>query len=230
MGGRDIMRALVVEDDESMAFVERAALEGAGYEVAVCSRGADALAIAASWDPDLIILDHGLPDIDGPAVIRSVRARSRVPIVVVTARSGEEEVVSSLDLGADDYVVKPFKTPELMARVRAVLRRAGEPAGRGRLEFKDLVLDERARRVTKGLDEVPLTRIEFDILRALMRRPGEAVDREDLAGDIWNLPAERIGKSLDVHMSILRRKLGDDPKEPSYIKTVRSVGFRLAAD
>jgi DNA-binding response OmpR family regulator len=225
------MRVLVVEDDASIAFVERQALEHDGFEVTICTRGRDAIAIVGSWAPDLIILDHGLPDIDGPDVIRSVRAMSDVAIIVVTARAEEETVVASLDLGADDYVVKPFRTPELLARVRAVLRRVAEPAGRGKtLEFKDLVLDQRARTMTKGGQAMVLTRIEFDILQILMRRAGEAVDREDMAREIWNLPAERIGKSLDVHMSVLRRKLGDDPRDPSYIATVRSVGFRMMAD
>src|SRR5439155_12449065 len=110
----------------------------------------------ASWAPDLIILDYGLPDTDGREVIRRVRAKSRVPIIVVTGRAAELEAIPSLDLGADDYVVKPFRMPELMARVRAVIRRSGEPSGKARLEFKDLILDSRARRVTKGSVEIPL--------------------------------------------------------------------------
>jgi DNA-binding response OmpR family regulator len=225
------MRVLIVEDDASIALVEQKALERDGYDVTVAATGSGGVKLVRSWDPDLVILDHGLPDIDGRDVIRQIRASSRVPIIVVTGRTEETERIASLDLGADDYVMKPFSTPELMARVRAVLRRVTEPMEpAGPLEFRDLRIDERARRALKGEAELSLTRIEYDILRMLMRRPGEAVDREEMARGIWNLPAARIGKSLDVHMSVLRRKLGDDPKEPRYIETVRAVGFRLAGE
>jgi DNA-binding response OmpR family regulator len=225
------MRVLIVEDDASIAFVEQKALERDGFEVTVAATGSAGVKLVRSWDPDLVILDHGLPDIDGRDVIREVRASSRVPIIVVTGRTEETERIASLDLGADDYVMKPFSTPELMARVRAVLRRVAEPVEpAGPLEFLDLRIDERSRRAVKGETELQLTKIEYDILRMLMRRPGEAVDREEMARGIWNMPAARIGKSLDVHMSVLRRKLGDDPKEPRYIETVRAVGFRLAAN
>ena len=225
------MRVLIVEDDASIALVEQKALERDGFEVTVAATGSAGVKLVRSWDPDLVILDHGLPDIDGRDVIREVRASSRVPIIVVTGRTEETERIASLDLGADDYVMKPFSTPELMARVRAVLRRVAEPAEpAGPLAFLDLRIDERSRRAVKGETELQLTKIEYDILRMLMRRPGEAVDREEMARGIWNMPAARIGKSLDVHMSVLRRKLGDDPKEPRYIETVRAVGFRLAAN
>jgi DNA-binding response OmpR family regulator len=229
MGAR--MRVLIVEDEPSIALIEQEALEQDGFEVAVRASGAEAVEVVASWAPDLVILDHGLPDMDGREVLRQIRINSRVPVVVVTARAAEAEIVQSLDLGADDYVVKPFRTPELLARVRAVLRRTGDPPERtAPFALRDLVFDERARRVTKGGEELALTRIEFDIMRMLLRRPGEAVDREEMARTIWNLPLERVGKSLDVHMSVLRRKLGDDPKDPSYIQTVRGIGFRMTAD
>jgi len=225
------MRVLVVEDDPSVALMERTALQDEGYEVAIAEQGSEAIDLLESWKPDVVLLDRGLPDMEGNEVITRMRATSRVPIVVVTGRSAEDEVVSSLDLGADDYVVKPFKVTELMARVRAVMRRAAKPAGKaGALEFKDIVVDSRSRKVSKGGRGIGLTRIEYDILEMLLRRLGEVVDRDELASAIWNLPAARIGKSLDVHMSVLRRKLGDDPREPSYIITVRSVGFRLATD
>lgn len=224
------MRAVIIEDEPSIALIEQRALEHEGFEVIVLSSGAKALDLIDSWMPELILLDHGLPDIDGREVLRLIRKTSRVPIVVVTARASESEMVESLDDGADDYIVKPFRTPELMARVRAVLRRATERSeSAGPIEFRDIVLDARARRVTKTGVELPLTRIEFEILQLLIRRPGAAVAREEMARSIWSLPAARIGKSLDVHMSVLRRKLGDDPKEPSYIETVRGVGFRIAA-
>jgi len=224
------MRVLIVEDDPSIALVEQKALEHEGFEVAVCAGGAEALESIAGWVPDLVLLDQRLPDIDGLEVLRTIRTTSQVPVVVVTALDGEELVVESLDLGADDYIVKPFKTPELMARVRAVIRRASPTPDRtGPYSFRDIVMDDLARRVTKDGVELRLTRIEFDVLRLLMQRPGEAVDREEIAETIWNLPAARIGKSLDVHMSVLRKKLGDDPKAPSYIETVRGVGFRIAS-
>lgn len=223
------MRAIIVEDEPSIALIEQRALEHEGFEVSVLSSGTAAVELVGSWNPDLVVLDHGLPDIDGREVLRMIRKTSHVPIIVVTARAAEAEMVESLDEGADDFIVKPFRTPELMARVRAVLRRTSDRAGSsGPLAVRDLVLDARARRVTKGGVELPLTRIEFDILLMLVRRLGAAVAREEMARGIWNLPASRIGKSLDVHMSVLRRKLGDDPKEPSYIETVRGVGFRIA--
>lgn len=225
------MRVLIVEDDASIALVEQKALERDGFDVTVAATGSAGVKLVRSWNPDLVILDHGLPDIDGREVIKQIRTSSRVPIVVVTGRTEETERIASLDLGADDYVMKPFSTPELMARVRAVLRRVTEPLEpSGPLEFRDLRIDERSRRAVKGETELSLTKIEYDILRMLMQRPGEAVDREEMARGIWNLPAARIGKSLDVHMSVLRRKLGDDPKDPQYIETVRAVGFRMAAN
>jgi DNA-binding response OmpR family regulator len=224
------MRAIIVEDEPSIALIEQRALEHEGFEVSVLSSGEAALDLMPSWAPDLVLLDHGLPDIDGREVLRLIRKTSQVPVIVVTARASEAEMVESLDEGADDYIVKPFRTPELMARVRAVLRRVTERSeSAGPIEFRDIVLDERARRVTKAGAELPLTRIEFDVLQLLIRRPGAAVAREEIARSIWSLPASRIGKSLDVHMSVLRRKLGDDPKEPSYIETVRGVGFRITA-
>jgi len=222
------MRVLIVEDDESIALIEQKALEIEGFEVRVHASGAEAVETIASWAPDLVVLDQRLPDMDGREVLRSVRLTSYVPVVIVTALDDEALIVESLDLGADDYVVKPFKIPELMARVRAVLRRTAViPERDGPISYRDITMDDRARRVTKAGVELALTRIEFDILRLLMRRPGDAVDREEIAGVIWNMPAARIGKSLDVHMSVLRKKLGDDPKAPSYIETVRGVGFRM---
>src|SRR6266545_1505671 len=145
------MRVLIVEDDPAIAFVEQKALERDGYEVTVAATGAAGVKLARSWNPDLVILDHGLPDIDGRDVIRDVRVNSRIPIIVVTGRTEETERIASLDLGADDYVMKPFSTPELMARVRAVLRRVTEPvAPSGPLEFRDLRIDERSRKALKG--------------------------------------------------------------------------------
>lgn len=223
------MRAIIVEDEPSIALIQQRALEHEGFEVSALASGAAAVDLVGSWDPDLVLLDHGLPDLDGREVLRLIRRTSQVPIIVVTARAAESEMVASLDEGADDYIVKPFRTPELMARVRAVLRRTSERTETaGPMAVRDLVLDARARRVTKSGVELPLTRIEFDILLMLVRRLGSAVAREEMARGIWSLPASRIGKSLDVHMSVLRRKLGDDPKEPSYIETVRGVGFRIA--
>jgi DNA-binding response OmpR family regulator len=225
------MHVLIVEDDASIALVERKSLEQEGFDVSVIGLGVEALEAFASLSPDLVVLDQRLPDMDGLDVLRAIRQTSRVPVIIVTALDDEALIVESLDLGADDYVVKPFKTPELLARVRAVLRRTAVASDRtGPISHRDIVMDDRSRRVTKGGVELALTRIEFAILLLLMRRPGDAIDREEIAGAIWNMPAARIGKSLDVHMSVLRKKLGDDPKAPSYIETVRGVGFRISAD
>lgn len=224
------MRVLIVEDDPSIALVQRQALERDGFEVSVSGTGRGAVGLAASWDPDLVILDQVLPDIDGRQVIALIRSTSRVPIIMVTARTDETERIAGLEAGADDYVLKPFSTPELVARVRAHLRRAGEHVERtGTLTFADLELDQGSRRLRRGGDAIELTKIEFDLLRMLMQQPGLVVSRQDVARGVWNLTAGEIGKALDVHMSSLRRKLGDDAKDPRYIETVRGVGFRLSA-
>jgi len=226
------MRVLVVEDESTIARPLRRALEREGYAVSLCETGHSALRLARTWSPDVILLDLLLPDMDGRDVAREIRSRSQVPIIMVTARGEEADRVSGLELGADDYVVKPFSVPELIARMRAVSRRMGTTpeASDSVLIFKDLKLDLGAYRAFKDGAELELTNKEFELLRMLLMRPGALVRRDEVVRAIWNMSLSESGKTLDVHVSGLRKKLGDDARRPRYIETVRSVGFRLSTE
>jgi len=230
--GSGPMRVLVVEDESTIARPLRRALEREGYAVSLCETGHSALRLSRTWEPDVILLDLLLPDMDGRDVAREIRTRSQVPIIMVTARGEEADRVAGLELGADDYVVKPFSVPELIARMRAISRRAGtapEPSA-SVLTFKNLRLDLGAYRAYKEDAELDLTNKEFELLRMLLMRPGTLVRRDEVVRAIWNMSLSESGKTLDVHMSGLRKKLGDDARKPVYIETVRSVGFRLATE
>jgi DNA-binding response OmpR family regulator len=215
------MRLLVVEDDDGIAEPLVEGLTREGFAVQRVANGVDALAAPL---PDLVLLDLRLPDMDGYAVARELRARSRVPIIMVTARGEEVDRVVGLELGADDYVVKPFGLRELVARINAVMRRITErsepevPAAIGAL-----VVDRRAHRVSLDGVEVDLTPKEFGLLALLAEDPGAAVDRRRILEEVWGSRWYGPSKTIDVHVSSLRRKLGD----PGWIETVRGVGFRL---
>jgi len=224
------MRVLVVEDETTIARPLRRALEREGYDVSVCETGHGALKLARTWVPDLVLLDLLLPDMDGRDVARELRTSSQIPIIMVTARAEENDRVVGLEIGADDYVTKPFSVTELIARMRAVTRRSTVAARTGEvLTFKDLRLDLDTYRAYQTEQELDLTHKEFELLRVLMLRPGAIVRREELVRAVWNLLVAESGKTLDVHMSVLRKKLGDEARHPRYIETVRGVGFRLAA-
>jgi DNA-binding response OmpR family regulator len=217
------MRLLVVEDDDGIAVPLVEGLEREGFEVERVARGADAL---AAREPDLVLLDLRLPDMDGYAVARELRGRSEVPIIMVTAKGEEIDRVIGLELGADDYVVKPFGLRELIARINAVTRRAarGAPAAsEGLLGSGPLSIDRRAHRVTLGGEELSLTPKEFDLLALLAQDPGAVVDRRTILREVWGTRWYGPTKTIDVHVSALRQKLGD----PGWIETVRGVGFRL---
>jgi DNA-binding response OmpR family regulator len=217
------MELLVVEDDASIAEPLRTGLQREGFVVRLVATGAEAL---AADPPDLVLLDLGLPDLDGSVVCRRIRDRSAVPIIVVTARGDEIDRVRLLDLGADDYVVKPFGFQELAARVRAVLRRAGGTAAADVddvSQVSDLRLDRRTRRVTIGDEEVALTPREFDLLAHLAAEPGTVHPRDDIIRQVWDEHWWGSTRTLDVHVASLRKKLGADR-----IVTVRGVGFALA--
>ncbi len=224
-------RILVVEDEESISQPFAEALRRAGFEPVVTGSAAGALRLAAEREPDLIMLDLALPDGDGRDVCRELRRTSDVPIVMLTARGTEMDKIVGLELGADDYVVKPFSAAEVISRIRAVLRRSAprEAPLDKPLTVREVELDPAARIARLRGTELDLSRKEFDLLAALMRRAGNVVKREDLMSEVWDTNWFGSTKTLDVHIGWLRRKLGDDPAEPTYIETVRGVGFRFAA-
>jgi DNA-binding response OmpR family regulator len=226
-------RILVVEDEESISQPFAEALRRAGFEPLVTGSATEALQLAEDDEPDLVMLDLALPDGDGRDVCRELRRRSDVPIVMLTARGTEMDKIVGLELGADDYVVKPFSAAEVISRIRAVLRRSGPRQGGGGgerpIQVGELGLDPGARLARLGDDQLDLSRKEFDLLAALMRNAGRVVTREDLMSEVWDSNWFGSTKTLDVHIGWLRRKLGDDPANPTYIETVRGVGFRFSA-
>jgi DNA-binding response OmpR family regulator len=219
-------RLLVVEDDPTIAEPLARALRRDGYDVDVRADGASALARANRGDVDMVLLDLGLPDIDGMDVCRRLRAESPgMPILMLTARADELDTVIGLDAGADDYVTKPFRLAELLARVRAVMRRGQVESAVH--EVRDITVDSDARKAWLAGAELQLTVKEFDLLRVLVRDAGRVVSRGQLMREVWGAPWPSSTKTLDMHMTWLRRKLGDDPVDSRYITTVRGVGFRF---
>jgi two-component system, OmpR family, response regulator RegX3 len=222
---------LLVEDEESITAPLAEALSRDGFETVIAGTAAEALELAGTRSPDLVLLDLGLPDGSGLDVCRELRARSAVPIIMVTARGEEMDRVVGLEVGADDYVVKPFSAREVIARIRAVLRRtaAPPPAAQAEVaELGDLRVDRARRSVTLAGEPLELSRKEFDLIRLLVDSAGTVVTRERLIDEVWDTNWFGSTKTLDVHISALRKKLGDDPTTPRYIHTVRGVGFRFA--
>jgi DNA-binding response OmpR family regulator len=219
---------LVVEDESGIARLIRDYLEQAGFAVQLASNGETALALAQAVPPDIIVLDLGLPGIDGLDVTRSLRRNSAVPIIVVTARGDESDRIVGLELGADDYMVKPFSPKELVARVRAVLRRteirAEEPE---LLRVGELSIDVPRMRVTAGDRQIELTATEFDLLLTFAREPGRVFTRAQLLDAVHGVAFEAYERAIDAHIKNLRRKL-DVPGAPSVIQTVYGVGYRFA--
>jgi two-component system response regulator RegX3 len=222
---------LFVEDEQAISAPFSRALEREGFEPVVARTAADALEIAERIEPDLVLLDLTLPDGDGRDVCRALRRDSDVPIVMLTARGSELDRVVGLEMGADDYVVKPFSGAEVISRIRAVLRRSRSDGNRFEQAFTvgDVDLDVAARQARLKGEELNLTRKEFDLLAELARNAGRVVTREDLMSRVWDVNWFGSTKTLDVHMGALRRKLGDDPAEPGHIETVRGVGFRFGS-
>lgn len=223
-------RILFVEDESSISEPFSQALEREGFEAIVAGTGERALELADLVEPDLVLLDLNLPDRDGRDVCRDLRRDSDVPIVMLTARGTETDRVVGLEMGADDYIVKPFSSAEVISRIRAVLRRTGGKRTRPpAIRVGGLEIDEGARSTTLDGHSVELTRKEFDLLLELARHAGEVVRREDLMARVWDVNWFGSTKTLDVHIRSLRKKLGDDPAHPRFIDTVRGVGFRFAA-
>lgn len=233
-------KILIIEDEEGIIHLLNLYLKDAGYNVLAARDGADGLALHAREQPDLVILDIMLPAIDGFEVCRRVRSWSQTPILMLTARSDEDDRINGLELGADDYLVKPFSPRELVSRVRAILRRTshGEAdesaatykggAERALLRFPGLTIDVTARRVEVGGKEVALTPTEFDLLVLFARSPDRVFTRETLMNSVWGYDYLGDGHTIDVHISALRKKIETD-STPRYIKTVWRVGYRFEA-
>ncbi|KQU67426.1 MULTISPECIES: response regulator transcription factor [unclassified Phycicoccus] len=223
-------RLLVVEDDGGIRTALVRALHDRGHSVSSCSTGMAGLQEALDHQPDLVVLDLGLPDVDGLTLLSMLRGVSQVPVIVVTAREEDAALVRALDAGADDYVTKPFGSDQLEARIRAVLRRtsSGAPAA-GPLEVGELVVDPTTRQATLRGDALDLSRKEFDLLLLLAQRAGEVVSRREILSEVWQQAYGGGDRTLDVHLSWLRRKLGETAAHPRYLRSVRGVGLRLAA-
>jgi DNA-binding response OmpR family regulator len=222
-------KVLIVEDDPTIRTAVIRALTEQGYAVAAAHTAMTGLQLVVAERPDVVVLDLGLPDLDGREVLRMIRAVSKVPIIVATARSTEAEIVRSLDAGADDYVVKPFGAAQLDARIRAVLRRGGTDESDGVVEVGGLRIDARGRQASLDGTALELTPREFELLHYLAGRAGAVVTKRELLVEVWQLPYSGGDKTVDVHLSWLRRKLGESAQEPRYLHTVRRVGVRLAA-
>jgi two-component system response regulator RegX3 len=224
-------RILLVEDEASIVRPLADALSREGFEPHVAGTVAEAIELGRRIEPDLVLLDLMLPDGSGFDVCRELRRSSDVPIVMLTARGDEADRVVGLELGADDYVVKPFSAREVIARIRAVLRRAISTPQKpeGPMEIGDLRLDPERRSVERAGEPVDLARKEFELLHRLMSDAGSVLTREQLIEDVWDMNWFGSTKTLDVHVSSLRRKLDDDPSAPRYIHTVRGVGFRFSS-
>ena len=220
---------LIVDDEPKIVQLARDYLEQAGFTVLSAADGTAALAAARSARPDLIVLDLGLPGTDGLDVTRHVRRESNVPIIMLTARGEESDKLVGLELGADDYIVKPFSPKELVARVRSVLRRAeGAAAPRDVLRAADLTLDVPRMRLTVGDRPVELTATEFQLLAALARQPGRIFTRAQLLDAVHGVAFDSYERAIDAHIKNLRRKIEANPHEPRYLLTVYGVGYRLA--
>ena len=227
--GSDVAVVAFIEDDARIRQAVVRALTELGHAVRAFDAGLPALESVVSHPPDVVVLDLGLPDIDGEQWLRLLRGASDVPVIVATARDTEGDMIRTLDVGADDYVVKPFSGAQLDARIRAVLRRVTAPGDSSDIAVGDLRIDVRGRRVTLAGDELSLTRKEFDMLAYLAGREGEVVTKRELLADLWQQPWGGADKTVDVHLSWLRRKLGETAAEPRYLHTVRGVGVRLSA-
>ena len=222
---------LVVDDEPRIAEICRDYLERAGFKVTIAGNGADALTLARATQPDLVVLDLGLPKMDGLDVTRTLRKRSNVPIIMLTARVEESDKLIGLELGADDYITKPFSPKELVARVRAVFRRIDIGPGQADVvRVADVTLDVPRLQAKVGDRTVDLTSTEFELLALMMRQPGRVFTRGQLLDAVRGDELESLDRVIDVHVKNLRRKLEPDPRNPRYLLTVYGVGYKFAEE
>lgn len=223
-------QVLIIEDDPRIRPLLMKSLSELGYAVAAASTGMSGLSMAVDTKPDLVILDLGLPDVDGTQVLAMLRAVSDVPVIVASARDDDPSLIGCLDAGADDYVVKPYTTAQLEARIRAVMRRTTSAGERPRaFVVGGLSLDVLARTASIDGRSLDLSPREFDLLARLVESVGDVVSKKELLVDVWHQAWGGSDKTVDVHLSWLRRKLGESAAEPRYLHTVRGVGVRLSA-
>ncbi|MCL4235753.1 MAG: response regulator [Deltaproteobacteria bacterium] len=225
-------KLLVIEDDPQLRKLLRVSLPPNGYALIEAEAGAEGVRLAASHNPDLVILDLGLPDGDGVDVLRRIREWSRVPVIVLTARGRDEDKVTTLDAGADDYLTKPFSVPELLARIRVALRHAAAREGTGEpsVSFGDVTIDFARRVVTRAGEEVHLTPMEYSLLATLARHAGKVLTHRQLLKEVWGPNHVDQTQYLRVFMGSLRQKLEAEPARPKYLLTETGVGYRLVTD
>ncbi|QIG38903.1 response regulator [Microbacterium sp. 4R-513] len=221
------MKILIADDDPQLVRALRITLGAHGYEVVAAPDGAAAIALAAQAHPDIVLLDLGMPRLDGVAVIQGLRGWTSVPIIVVSGRTGSADKVEALDAGADDYVTKPFQIDELLARLRALSRRAGAAGGEPVVSFADVTIDLAAKTVTRAGSRVHLTPTEWRMLEFLARNAGSLVTRQTLLKDIWGTDQVADTGYLRLYMSQLRKKLEPDPARPAHLLTESGMGYRL---
>jgi DNA-binding response OmpR family regulator len=224
-----VAQVLVVEDDPTIRAALLRGLGERGHAVDSVPTALAGLEHAVTHRPDIVVLDLGLPDLDGATMLRMLRGVSRVPVIVATARDDDAGIVGVLDAGADDYLVKPFSAAQLDARIRAVLRRGGEASPSTEVVVGGLRIDLRSRQATLDGADLALTPREFTLLHYLASRSGEVVSKRELLTEVWRLPYGGADKTVDVHLSWLRRKLGETAQQPRYLHAVRGVGVRIAA-
>lgn len=227
---KDGARVLIVDDERAIRRFLRTVLEAHNYYVVEAERGQEGLAAVAQHRPDLLILDLGLPDMDGLDVTKRLREWSEIPIIVLSVREQEADKIAALDAGADDYLTKPFGAGELLARLRAALRRIAPPASEAVLSCRELIIDLPRRKVTMGGDEVQLTPTEYDLLRVLVSHAGRVLTHNQLLKQVWGAGYEDDVHLLRVNISNLRRKLEPDSARPQYIVTEPGVGYRFIDD
>jgi DNA-binding response OmpR family regulator len=218
---------LLIEDDQRIRQALATRLAERGHHVETTAKAMEGVQLAVEGTADVVVLDLGLPDVDGADALQMIRAVSEVPVIVATARDDQDEIVRIFDAGADDYVIKPYSTDHLEARIRALLRRSTTVTESQQLVIGDLVIDTDAHEVTLGGEPLELSSKEFDLLAYLAERPGKMIGKRELLAAVWRQPYGGADKTVDVHLSWLRKKLGETAAEPRYIHTRRGIGVKL---